>query len=136
MRNIKFIAIHCTATSQRTTVESILRYWKQNLGWKSPGYHYLIMPDGEVKQLLNENNVSNGVAGYNSETVNVCYMGGIDNTGKPTDNRTALQKNSMLELLKKLRVKYPLAIIQGHYQFPDVRKACPCFDAKKEFEKL
>ena len=40
----------------------------------------------------------------------------------------------MLDCIKKLRAKYPNAIIQGHRDFPNVAKACPQFDAKKEFD--
>ena len=136
MRKINYIAVHCTATSQRATVESIQRYWKENLGWKSPGYHYIILPNGEIKQLLDETKISNGVAGYNSETINVCYVGGIDNLGKPIDNRTASQKQSLLLILTDLKSRYKTAEIKWHYQFPDVKKACPCFDAKNEYKNI
>jgi N-acetylmuramoyl-L-alanine amidase len=136
MRKINFIAIHCTACSQDAKLESILKYWRENLKWKSPGYHYLIMPNGYVNNLLDEKLVSNGVAGYNSQTVNVCYMGGVDKNNKPIDNRTVAQKESLLKLLKELRKRYPEAVIQGHYQFPDVKKACPCFDAKQEYRTI
>jgi len=136
MREIKYIAIHCTATSQRATLEGIKRYWQEQLGWKNPGYHYLVLINGEIRQLLTDDLVSNGVAGYNSQCINVSYVGGIDNLGKPIDNRTVSQKESMLKLLKSLKKKYSDAIIQGHYQFPKVNKACPCFDAKEEYKQL
>jgi hypothetical protein len=41
MRNIKYIAVHCTATPQTTSIDSIKNYWKTNLGWKMPGYHFI-----------------------------------------------------------------------------------------------
>lgn len=136
MRQIKYIAVHCTATPQTTTVESIKHYWKTQLGWKMPGYHFLIKPNGEVVELLPIEQVSNGVRGYNAQTINVCYIGGIDSKGKPIDNRTPQQKESLKRVLKELKTQFKTAVIQGHKDFPNVKKACPSFDAKKEYQML
>ena len=136
MRNINYIAIHCTATQPETSIASIQNYWKNNLGWKNPGYHYIIDRFGNVVNLLPIELVSNGVQGYNSQTINISYVGGIDKSGKPKDTRTEAQKQSILKLLKELRVKFPKAKIQGHRDFPNVKKACPSFDAKKEYSLI
>lgn len=136
MREIKYIAVHCTATPQTTSIDSIRNFWKKNLGWKMPGYHFIIKPDGEIVELLSIDQVSNGVAGYNSKTINVCYLGGVDKNNKPIDNRTEAQKKALNTKLTELKKKFPKAIIQGHRDFPKVAKACPCFNAKTEYEKL
>ncbi|MCW3168913.1 N-acetylmuramoyl-L-alanine amidase [Chryseobacterium sp. 09-1422] len=136
MREIKYIAVHCTATPQTTSIDSIRNYWKTSLKWKMPGYHFIIKPDGEIVELLSIDQVSNGVAGYNSKTINICYIGGVDKNLKPIDNRTEAQKKSLLAKLTELKKKFPKAIIQGHRDFPKVAKACPCFNAKTEYEKL
>ena len=136
MRNINYIAIHCTATQPEASIASIQNYWKNNLGWKNPGYHYIIDHFGNVVNLLPIELVSNGVQGYNSQTINISYVGGIDKSGKPKDTRTEAQKQSILKILKELRVKFPKAKIQGHRDFPNVKKACPSFDAKKEYSLI
>ena len=136
MRNINYIAIHCTATQPEASIASIQNYWKNNLGWKNPGYHYIIDRFGNVVNLLPIELVSNGVQGYNSQTINISYVGGIDKSGRPKDTRTEAQKQSILKLLKELRVKFPKAKIQGHRDFPNVKKACPSFDAKKEYRLI
>ncbi len=136
MRNINYIAIHCTATQPEASIASIQNYWKNNLGWKNPGYHYIIDRFGNVVNLLPIELVSNGVQGYNSQTINISYVGGIDKSGKPKDTRTEAQKQSILKILKELRVKFPKAKIQGHRDFPNVKKACPSFDAKKEYSLI
>jgi len=136
MRNIKYIAVHCTATPQTTSIDSIRNHWKTNLGWKMPGYHFMIKPDGEIIQLLDITKVSNGVKGFNSETINISYIGGVDAKSSPIDNRTEAQKKSLLTKLKELKKQFPKAIIQGHRDFPKVAKACPSFNAKKEYENL
>ena len=147
MRTIKYIAIHCTASSQTMTIEGLRQEFKRK-GWSNPGYHYVISPDGKITQMLAEDKISNGVKGFNSVTINIAYIGGIDSTGKPVDNRTEEQKESLRALLKMLHKKYPAAVIQGHRDFsPDLNKdgkitpdefikACPCFDAKVEYGNL
>lgn len=136
MRNIKYIALHCTATAQTATIDSIQKYWREHLKWAMPGYHFIIKADGVLVSLLTTDKVSNGVKGFNHETINISYIGGVDANNKPKDTRTEKQKNTILKLLKELKLKHPTAIIQGHRDFPNVKKACPSFDAKKEYATL
>ena len=136
MRTIKYIAVHCTATTQKTSISAIQSYWKNQLGWKMPGYHFIVLPDGTAVQLLPIEEVSNGVKGFNSVLINIAYLGGVDAKNNPLDNRTPQQKATLLELLKKYKKQFPKAIIQGHRDFPNVKKACPSFDAKKEYQSL
>lgn len=136
MRTIKYIVLHCTATPQNTTIESIKKYWKNNLGWKNPGYHFMIKADGEIINTLPIEQISNGVAGYNTPSINISYLGGIDINGKPVDNRTEAQKASQIKLLKELKKKFPNAEIKGHRDFPNVKKACPSFDVKAWLKQI
>jgi len=136
MRNIKYIVIHCTATPPLTPVEAIQNYWKTQLRWKNPGYHYILLANGTIKQLLDEELVANGVAGYNNVCIHVSYIGGVDADNNPQDTRTLSQKAAMYYIICRLREKYPAAVIQGHRDFPNVHKACPSFNVKdwmKEF---
>ena len=136
MRNIEYIAVHCTATAQDATVSAIQNYWKNNLGWKMPGYHFIVKPCGEIVQLLSTDKVSNGVKGYNSVSINISYIGGVDKQNKPKDTRTPEQKEAILCKLRELKKQFPKAKIQGHRDFPNVKKACPSFDAKTEYQSL
>ncbi len=130
-RNIQFIVIHCTATQPTATIESIKRYWKEVRGWKDvPGYHYIIKPDGEVVQLLDVNQNSNGVYQHNSQCINIAYIGGIDKAGQPKDTRTRAQENAMFNLIVSLTEKFKDAKVLGHRDFAGVKKACPSFDVK------
>lgn len=147
MRSIKRIFVHCTAGNQHQRVTDLLAEFKRK-GWKNPGYHYVIQADGTITQLLGEQFVSNGVKGYNSTSVNVAYMGGIDAKGNAVDNRTDAQKQSLITLLKELKGRYPKAQILGHRDIsPDTNhngivdpweriKACPCFDAITEYKDI
>lgn len=136
MRNINYLVIHCTATQPNAKIENIKRYWKDTLEWNNPGYHFMIEANGNVVQTLPIEQISNGVAGFNSQIINISYIGGIDFKGRPKDTRTEAQKDSILKLLKNLKVKFPKAKIQGHKDFPNVHKACPSFDAKKEYSNI
>ena len=128
--------MHCTATSRTTTIDAIQNYWKHQLGWSMPGYHYIILADGTLKNLLPIDQVSNGVKGFNSESINISYIGGVDANNKPQDTRTTAQKATLIKLLQELKNKFPTAVIQGHRDFPKVKKACPSFDAKKEYQHI
>lgn len=136
MRTIKYIAIHCTATQQSATIESIKNYWKNNLGWKNAGYHIIVKPDGSAVELMPIDKISNGVKGFNSVSINISYVGGVDIKNKPLDNRTDAQKVTLLTLIRRYKEIFPDAIVQGHRDFPNVKKDCPSFDVKKEYKSI
>lgn len=136
MRKINYLVVHCSATQPDATIQSIRNYWTNVKKWKTVGYHYMIKADGEIVNLLSIDKVSNGVANWNSQIINICYIGGIDKKGVPKDTRTPEQKASLLKILKELKKKFPTAKIQGHRDFPKVAKACPSFDAKTEYANL
>lgn len=110
-------------------------------GWKNPGYHYIVFPDGTIENLLDIAKVSNGVQGYNSTSINIAYVGGVDNKGRAIDNRTQAQKDSLFNILSYLIQQFPSAHIMGHRDIwgkdsSKWKKMCPCFDAEKEYESL
>lgn len=154
-KGIKYIAIHCSAGfGKRASIEA---FWKSQ-GWTSPGYHRLIDTDGTIHQLLDFSKTSNGVKGYNAQTINLCYIGGVENVGtakapvwKAKDTRTEAQKQALKICIESAKAWLKQAgntnniIIQGHRDFsPDKNgngviepweriKECPSFDAKKEY---
>ena len=128
MRTIKYIVLHCTATPQHTTIGSIQRHWRVILGWKSPGYHFIIPAGGTAVQLLAIDQVANGVKGFNSNAIHISYIGGVDKNGKALDNRTEAQINTQIQLLNRFKKEFPNAEIKGHRDFPRVAKDCPSFD--------
>ena len=136
MRDIKYIVIHCTASQPNTKKEAILSYWKNTLKWKTVGYHRLIDANGVINELAKFEQITNGVKGYNSESIHFSYIGGIDESGRPKDTRTLKQKESLLYLVKQAKKQFPNAIIQGHKDFKGVAKACPSFEAKNEYKAI
>ena len=75
----------------------------------------------------------------------MCYIGGLDASGKPADTRTPAQRASLRQLVAKLCKEYPIIEVLGHRDTsPDLDgsgevepaeyiKACPCFDVRSEF---
>lgn len=139
--------MHCTGGSQKQGVADLMAEFKAK-GWKSPGYHYVVLANGEIEQLCPTDKVANGVKGYNSTSVHVAYVGGIDTKGKVMDNRTTEQKEALKQILSHLRTEFPNAKILGHRDIsPDKNKngkvdvwerikGCPCFDAQTEYKDL
>lgn len=141
MRQISYIVLHCTAGPQTQSIAEIQAYWKK-LGWKRPGYHYIIKPDGEIESLQDMNQPTNGVAGFNANSIHISYIGGVGKNGEVLDNRTPLQKQAMAGMVRQLHTMFPNAIILGHRDFsPDKNrdgiiqpnewmKSCPSFSVK------
>ena len=132
MRTINEIIIHCSATVEGKdfTVEDIDR-WHQQRGFKMVGYHYVIRLDGTIEQGRPLEQAGAHCKGHNTHSIGICYIGGLDTEGKPTDTRTKAQRDMLWALVKSLKVKYPKATIHGHNEFAN--KACPCFDVRAEF---
>lgn len=129
MRSIKYIVVHCTDTPQTTNVETIQRYWQIKHKWKFPGYHYIIKANGDKIKLLDEDKVSNGVLGFNQESINVAFIGGRTKTGKSKNTITRSQENSLFDLIVRLGEKYPNAKVKGHCDFPNQGgRTCPNFN--------
>jgi N-acetylmuramoyl-L-alanine amidase len=129
MRRIDNIVLHCTAGSQKQTIEGLKAWWKDGMKWKQVGYHWVIEADGGLTQLVQDDIVTNGVGGHNAHSIHISYFGGVDlRTWKAVDNRTPAQKESMYQLVRSYKLKYPDANILGHRDFPGVKKACPSFD--------
>lgn len=130
-----FIVVHCTATKEgvNITAKDVDR-WHKARGFVKIGYHYLLKLDGTVELGRELGEVGAHVSGLNNVSVGVCYVGGLDSASAPKDTRTEAQKQSLLVLLKKLKATFPNAKIVGHNKFAN--KACPCFNAEKEYKDL
>lgn len=166
MRNIKYIAIHCSAGFG--LIPAIEKFWYKTLGWKNPGYHIIIYEDGTKwfvtkngsyssdQSKLDLSKVTNGIAGFNSSSVHISYIGGVEktNTSKAKDTRTYAQIRAIGEsillvqkILQKTQATRDIKI-QGHRDFsPDKNKngvidswerikECPSFNAIPEYKHL
>lgn len=135
MRAIKEIIIHCTATKPSVDwgVKEIRRCHINDNGWSDIGYHYVIRLNGFIERGRAEWRQGAHCVGHNKHSIGVCYVGGLDQNGKPSDTRTPAQRRAMLTLLKELTQKYHCEI-HGHNEYSS--KACPCFNAYEEYKGL
>lgn len=161
-KQIKHIVIHCSAGNG--LIPAIENFWYNTLKWKSPGYHIIIYKDGtkyyvgkDKKYITDINNwypelITNGVQGFNSNSLHICYIGGIDDKGKAKDTRTDEQKGAIIEAITECmkwlkdngNTLTDLKIL-GHRDFSDDKngngviesweriKECPSFDAISEY---
>lgn len=165
LKNVDLIVIHCSAGNG--LIPSMENYWYNTLKWKSPGYHIIIYPNGTKYYIgkdkkyhlssdkFDPNQITNGVAGFNTRSLNVCYVGGVIKSGTKwiaVDTRTEPQKVSLYEtitfllsLLKTAKNGLNNIKILGHRDLsPDKNgngviepweriKECPSFDAIDEY---
>lgn len=135
-RNIKELIVHCSATPEGKdySVDTI-RQWHLQRGFSDIGYHYVVYRDGSIHIGRDESIIGAHCTGHNTNSIGICYIGGCAVDDKtPKDTRTEAQKNSLLKLLGELKKKYPKAVIHSHKDYAN--KACPSFDATKEYSSL
>lgn len=135
MRKIDMIIVHCSATpaGRNVSVEEIDR-WHRERGFDCIGYHYVVGLDGTVYTGRPVERAGAHCKGYNTRSIGVCYIGGVDAAFKPSDTRTDEQKKALRLLLTELRHRFNGAEVRSHRDF--AAKACPCFDATAEYSDL
>lgn len=130
--DVKFIAVHCSATppSQNLGVADIDRMHRLR-GFLKVGYHFVIKRDGTVEKGRELSERGAHVEDWNHCSVGICLIGGVDAKLRPEANFTPAQFASLQALLADLSHTFPTALIQGHRDFPKVAKACPSFNVKQ-----
>lgn len=127
------IVIHCSATRAGEWFDiDDIDDWHKARGWKGCGYHYVIGLNGDIWQGREVGETGAHARGFN-DWVGVCYIGGLDEDGVPSDTRTQSQKRALLELIHAFHMVFGQIAVVGHRDLPNVAKSCPCFDAKQEY---
>lgn len=133
MRTINEIIVHCSATPEgRSFNAADIDRWHRQRGFSRIGYHYVVLLDGTIERGRPDEAVGAHCKGHNSRSIGVCYIGGLDRGNKPKDTRTAAQLRALLQLIRELKQRFPAATVHGHCEF--AAKACPCFNARTEYE--
>lgn len=133
MRTINEIIVHCsdTESGKAFTAADIRRWHVEGNGWKDIGYHYVIRLDGTIEAGRPLEQVGAHCSGRNANSIGVCYIGGRAD-GKAADTRTIEQRVALVTLIRSLKVCFPtINKVSGHRDYAN--KACPCFDAAKEY---
>ena len=144
MRNIDSIIVHCSATKvgQDFTAADIDR-WHRERGFNGIGYHYVIRLDGKLEKGRDVSLTGAHCKGWNERSIGICYIGGLDENGRPADTRTNAQKRVLYQIIMDLQREYNILQVLGHRDTsPDLNgdgviepyeyvKACPCFDVRE-----
>jgi N-acetyl-anhydromuramyl-L-alanine amidase AmpD len=143
-RETKYIVIHCSATAPSSDIGADeIDSWHKKRGWDGIGYHVVIRRDGRVEFGRHFDDVGAHVRGWNTRSVGVCMVGGVDADGTPEDNFTQEQYDTLVATVVMLERAYPDAGVVGHRDLsPDKDgdgviephewlKACPSFDVSK-----
>lgn len=135
MRPINEIIVHSSATNpdMQIGVEEI-RQWHMAKGWSDVGYHYVIRRNGKVEKGRDLETAGAHVKGHNAQSIGICLVGGISESGKSEANFTIHQYIELAQLLNYLKHIYPTAEILGHKDVPEVSKDCPCFNVRALME--
>ncbi len=134
MRTITLVIIHCSATPEGRNLdfEACRRDHIQHRGFKDIGYHFYVTRDGIIHWGRPVEQVGAHCKNHNRHSIGICYEGGLTADGTPQDTRTRAQKRSLRSLVRVLRSRFPRALVVGHRDL-NPQKACPCFDAVKEY---
>ena len=125
-----YIVVHCSATGPKQNIGAAeIDKWHRSKGWACIGYHFVIKRDGTVEDGRDQEVIGAHVENHNFNSVGICMIGGVDanDITKAANNFTPAQFERLKSLLTALKQDYPKAKIQGHRDFPGVKKACPSF---------
>lgn len=138
MRKIDQIIVHCSATPAGVDFKaSDIDAWHKERGFKQIGYHYVIDLDGTIENGRPIEKPGAHCLGWNNHSIGICYIGGCDKDMNPLDTRTDAQKCVLVHLINHLCHIYRIKDVCGHNQVHErVNKACPCFDARTEYQYL
>ena len=134
-KNTELIVLHHSATtrSQKCDVHLIHR-WHISRGWSGIGYHFVIEKDGTLRVGRPLNTVGAHVRGYNSVSVGICMVGGIDKEGDVVDNFSDSQYKTLQSLKITLENVFPDAKFCKHKDLADTK--CNGVDLSKIEERI
>lgn len=136
-KSTDFIAVHCSASVPDIKTDAkVIDRWHRQRGFLMIGYHFVIKTDGIIEPGRDKAAIGAHIEGFNANSIGICMVGGVDAANKPLNNFSELQFKSLKALVQTLLTQYPKAVVQGHRDFPNVAKACPCFDVKPWWAKV
>ncbi len=127
------IVIHCSATppTMDIGVEEIKHWHTVDNHWDDIGYHYVIRrTNGELETGRDESMVGSHARAVNGTSLGICLVGGYNSKSEWENNFTDAQFKTLKDIVVKLKDKYNIKKIIGHYEVDDIKK-CPSFNVKE-----
>lgn len=146
LRRYDHLIVHCSATKAGQSLEARdIDKMHRDRGWNGCGYNAIITragtwqdsDDGFPTRPIGEQgaHVGDCGAGWNGRSFGVCLIGGIDDVGRPQNNFTAAQFQTLAQGIETFRSRCQnIVTVLGHRDLIRMTgappKACPCFDVR------
>lgn len=133
MRKINRVILHCSATPRGRDVSAaeIRRWHVENNRWRDIGYHWVVRLDGTIEAGRPEFQIGAHAAGHNTDSIGICYVGGLHPDGGAEDTRTPAQIEAVDRLIDYIRQRYGNNItVHGHNEFSN--RACPSYSVAED----
>lgn len=129
MRNIDFIIVHCSATANYVSFDTLKKNALEE-GYNDIPYHFVIAYNGFMHEGRNLETVGAHCKGFNQHSIGICLVG-----GKSRFDFSLKQILSLVSLLQSLCKDYNLTKkdIYSHYEI-NKNKMCPQFSIKNLLE--
>lgn len=129
LSKINKLARHHSATTSGDYFSFWNGRWK-GLGWKTGGYHELILRDGTVQLCYDADVITNGIGGHNTHTYHICVVG--------NGSFTEAQEATFNERCKLAMSRFGLVVndVLGHKEFSGTSTACPGIDMNLVRDRL
>lgn len=127
LTEIKYLAIHHSATDASATAKEIAKIHVEKNLWGGIGYHFIIGKDGAVYYVGDISTARANVANLNEVVLGICLIGNFTKGQMPT----SAQLDSCRRLCEFLINFEPLSNISGwisvkaHREFPGQSTICP-----------
>lgn len=128
INTIDNIARHHSATTSGDW-EHFWSFW-QSKGWGTGGYHEIILRDGTVQICYDPNEITNGIAGHNSNTYHICVVG----NGSFTEIQEKVWEERVLLAIESFGLS--IKDVKGHKEFSGASTACPGIDMNNVRNRL
>lgn len=127
-----YLVVHSSNTKPRQKVnKAFMERIHRMKGRLWVGYHQIIDRKGNIETGRSLDQPGAHAPGFDSKSIGICLAGGMDQEGNLVDNFTDAQKESLLQLLAVLQLKFPQALVVGHRDLPNTSTTCPQFDIKQ-----
>ena len=145
--------VHCSATPPSADFDAAdIDRMHRDRGWSGNGYHVIITRKGVIQarklghlcRPLSRSGAHVGDCGpgWNTRSLGVCLIGGVDDEGRPEQNYTKEQYAALEYVIQAFYKAHPKPwslTIMGHRDLIKQQnappKACPCFDVKDHVRK-
>ncbi|KYG28190.1 N-acetylmuramoyl-L-alanine amidase [Alkalihalobacillus trypoxylicola] len=121
LTRITSIARHHSATASGDYFAFWNGRWR-SLGWKTGGYHEIILRDGTVQLCYDPAVITNGISGHNTNAYHICLVG----NGEFTEAQEQAWRERAIFNME--RFKLAVNDVKGHREYSGANTQCPGID--------